>query len=414
MMFNLRFAYLMVGIALANTSMAQVDLLQDGTLPYDTTTSIFANFDLYRSDNSNSISREFGEKFVSGGHINRGIKDRLRSELNPLNNYGASTHIGANIIYFPEGKKYGFGVGYEFTSFQSLQFTDDLFELIFYGNQGFGNRPAVLTDSRFLNYATNKISFTAVEKSTGSFLSLGIYGGVKYASSGLVDGNLTTSYSHAGEQSYASEVSVNASNYTSENFEPDGFYGNNIGLGISAGYNWKFGKHQFSIRGTDIGFIYQSGAEYRDTSGTFTFSGIEWNYGSDSNLGNAFQTLEDSISPAVRVSSGNLRALHARFKLRYFTPLNSKLSIALTGRYVFDLNFDPELTAALNYHLNKANNLLWIDGSVGGFNLYSIGFGAQFGFGKASILTIGTRHATGLFYRESKALSAYLSYALRL
>lgn len=400
-------------LLMAVSSMAQVDLLQDGSLPYDTTTSIFANIDLYRVDNSNSISREFGEKFAFGGYLNRGLKDRLFNQLEEVNHYGASTHLSANVIYFPQGKNYGLGVGYEFTSFQSLQFTDDLFELVFYGNQGFDNRLANLSSSRFLNYSTHKFSFTAVEKSSGSFVSLGLYGGLRHSSAHIWEGYLTTAYTNTDEQSFASEVDL-AGYYNSENFSPEGLFGNNIGAGISAGFNFNLGKHQFSVLGADIGFLYQSGAEIRDTSGTFTFSGVNWDYGSDSNVGNAFQSLEDSISPAVRVSQGKLRVLPARFKLRYFTPINTRLSIAATGRYVFDLEFNPELTVALNYHLKNSNNVLWIDGSVGGFNIYSVGFGAQLGFGKASILTIGTRHAAALFYRESTALSAHLTYALRI
>lgn len=408
-----RFASVVAALIVSVPSMAQVDLLQDGSLPYDTTTSIFSNVDLYRVDNSNSISREFGEKMAFGGHINRQIKDRLYNQLDPVNNYGASSHLSANVIYFPEGKNYGLGVGYEFTSFQSLQFTNDLFELVFYGNQGFDNRPANLSSSRFLNYSTHKFSFTAVEKSSGSFVSLGLYGGLRHSSVHIWEGYLITAYTNTDEQSFASEVDL-AGYYNSEYFSPEGLFGNNIGAGINVGFNWNFGKHQFSMQGADIGYLYQSGAEIRDTSGTFSFSGVNWDYGSDSNLGNAFQSLEDSISPAVRVSKGKLRVLPARFKLRYFTPVNTRLSIAATGRYVFDLEFNPELTVALNYHLNKTNNILWIDGSVGGFNIYSVGIGAQFSFGKASILTIGTRHAASLFYRESTAVSAHLSYALRL
>ena len=409
-----KFAPFLVAIILTNTSVAQVDLLQDGSLPYDTTTTVFANVNLYRCDNSNSISMEFGEKMVRGGHIDRGIKDRIYGNLETLNNYGASTYISANAIYFPENKKYGFGVGYELTSYQYAQFSDDLFELVFYGNEGFGNQQADLSSSSFLNYISHTISFTAVEKSTGSFVSLAVHGGFRYMETSIDKGSLSTSYTNSGEQSLASEVEINARYFLSEEFESQGLFGNNIGVGVNVGYNLKFGKHLVSVQGKDIGFNYVSGTELRDTSGTFNFSGIDWDYGSDSNPTNAFESLEDSISPDTRVSAGKLRVLPARFKLRYFTPISKKFSIAITGRYIFDLGFNPEGTAAVNYHLNQSKTVVWIDGTVGGFNRYSVGLGAQIGIGNTSIFTIGTRHATGFFYREATALSAYASYALRL
>ncbi|MCA1762196.1 MAG: hypothetical protein LC664_04265 [Flavobacteriales bacterium] len=384
------------------------------TLPYDTNSTVFANIGIHRHDNSNAISRELGEKFLFGGHIDAGMKDRVYQNLDPMNNYGASSEISADFIYFPDGKEVGFGVGYEFTSYQSLQFTADLFELVFYGNQGFNDRPADLSGTTFRNYNAHRISFTAVQKSTGSFVSLGLYSGLRYSESSVNTGDVRTHYSDVNGETVPSEVDIYALGFYAEDFTSDRFLQNDLGLGVSMGVNWNIGKHQFSAQAKDIGVIHVSGAEIRDTSGTFTFSGINWDLGSNSNPGDVFETLEDSLSPSQRTSSGKLRMLPAQFKLHYFTPLSQKFSIAATGRYVFDLEFEPEITAALNYHINTANTLIWLDGSLGGYNFYSFGLGAQVDIGNSSIISIGTRHATGLFYREASAFSASVKYALRL
>lgn len=394
-------------------SMAQVSWLQDGRMPYNDSTKFFLQIQGERSDYSNALSREFVQTALFGGYIDNELKSNANSHLNGTNNYAGLLNTSVYFTLFPDSSKFGFSVGYEFVNMASIQFSDDLYNLAMYGNSMFGEETIDLGNSKENYIQYQKFAFGLVQKSSGAFISLGLYDGMDYINYDLGNMKMSTQYKTQNGVDYAESVVINTNNFSSsQNNKADNVFESGYGFGLSGGYQLKTKVGNFNVSVRDLGMMRWNELSSRDTSGNFNYDGLYWDFGSDSQDSDIFKSLKDSIVPNEQIEDKWV-VLPGNVELSYFTSTDRKLSAAITASYRWGINLNPELQATGIYHI-KNDNMVWVNGSVGGFYGASVGLGASFTFLKSSSLSIGSKYITGWVSQNGRATNVFLQYNLRL
>lgn len=384
----------------------------DGSLPFDTTTSVLINIRADRFDQSNALTREFYQKLGFGGYLSETAKDEAREGLNSTNHYSGGMQPGLRLTFLNNSGKYGYIVAYEYSQLSDLNFSDDLFNLAFEGNSYFKSDPADLSDTRFQNQSYQHINFGLIEKVTGSFLSLGIYDGIRYQSAHVNRASLRTEYNTIDDYSYASEISLEAENLmindAIRSYSP---FRNGYGFGLSGAYNLKTDIGHFSAEIRDLGLMRWT-IHSADTSGTFHFEGLNWHPDAEGKTEDFFDTLRDSLKIHSEQDKKWV-ALPTKLSLSYISqPMNDYFFSARLS-YYFTMGYYPELTLSLLKKYGERNTV-WVSVNAGGFNYFDLGLGTQIRFFERSFLTLGTRNLSGLLLNKGHAQSVFVEFMLKL
>src|SRR5690554_1919302 len=193
------------------SSYGQIDPLRNGDLPYDSATTYLIEVAADRYDVRNSLNRSFIQKLFFGGYIDNDLKQSVADRFNGSNYYRGSMSPSANFTLFPDFAKYGYTFSYRYTNYIDLEFTDDLFDLIFYGNSGTAGRRAILSKSNITYQTYHSFSFGLVGKKSGSFLNLGIYDGIDYRNYKFGSTVFQTEYEKFGENEFAEHIQLSTS-----------------------------------------------------------------------------------------------------------------------------------------------------------------------------------------------------------
>lgn len=387
-------------------------ILNDGTLPFDSTSSVIINIQADRFDQSNALTRVFYQKLAFGGYISENAKEGVDKGLKATNHYGGGMQPGLSLTFLRDSAKYGYTVAYRYTQLSSAQFSDDLFNLIFRGNSYFGTDPANLSNSKFKNQSYQHIDFGLMDQKSGSFLSIGIYDGITFKNISVDEANFLTEYNTINGISYAEQVSLLTNNLRIEesknSYSP---FKNGFGIGVSAAYNLKTDIGFFSAEIQDLGLM-RWNIEQSDTSGAFIFEGMDWNPDLDRSDGNIIDNLKDSLH-LHSTSESKWAALPGMISLRYISPTNGKFFTSARLRYYYTLGYFPELTVSVNKKYGE-RNIFWISANAGGYNYFDIGFGTQIQFFERSFLTLGTRNLSGLLLNNGHAESIFVQFLLKI
>jgi hypothetical protein len=392
--------------------LSQSYFLQDGSLVYDSLTSGLVQLGGLRIDQSNALNRELLSKIAFGGHITDEAKNNIQNNLDRQNYYGGETSATISYTWFHPVKNHGWSISYDYRSLNSLEFTDDFYTLVLYGNNQFRDVPARLGASSLKTFNYQSLSLGWIDKKTGSNLQFGIYDNRSFSDLELSETTLQTTYNSSGDFSFAEELHLQAGSYSSSLSNGSSLFSSGIGFGFSGEYIFKIDKSQFILGFEDLGLMYFNGLEESDTSGVFEYSGFNWNIGDESPLNDVFNTLEDSLSPAVNEVDKWIM-LPIFFKISYISPNFGNFYLRADGAYRIQMNFRPELGIALNYRLNESN-AVWIRPAFGGFSDFSIGVGTQLNLFENTLIQVGSNHLFGILSKEGRASSLYLSLVHRL
>ncbi len=408
-----RLIYISVFLCVSSLCFSQNPILNDGTLAFDSTSSVIISIHADRFDQSNALTRDFFQKLSFGGYISEDSKQGVAKGLKATNHYGGGMQPGLNLTFLRDSAKYGYTVAYRYTQLSSAQFSDDLFNLIFRGNSYFGSDPANLSDSKFMNQSYQLIDFGLMDQKTGSFLSVGIYDGIKFQNFSTDDAGFLTQYNTISGISYADKVSLTTQNLVIEESENSySPFKNGFGFGLNGAYNLKTDIGFFSAEIQDIGII-RWNIEQSDTSGTFEFEGMDWNPDLEDTDGNI-------IAKSQRQSSNpfDKRNQMGSPSGDDFTPLcfSHRLeNILPQPRYaiIYSFGYYPELTVSVNRKYGE-RNVLWFSANAGGYNYFDIGLGTQIQFFERSFLTLGTRNLSGLLLNNGHAESLFVQFLLKI
>ncbi len=129
---------------------------------------------------STSIGKDIAKSFFYGGFIDDAMKVQTSSRQRVINRFGFD--LNSEIEYrshktklFKDSTK-GFLLKYGIYNFSAIQYSEDVFDLLFYGNSAFIGDTALLTGSRFDSYTFQKIGFGWFDKYSKSSFTLNAIG----------------------------------------------------------------------------------------------------------------------------------------------------------------------------------------------------------------------------------------------
>jgi len=386
--------------------------LQDGELAFDSLSTNLIRIGAERIDESNALSREMLSKFLFGGHISDSEKTQVRNRLEGQNYYGGKTTPDLTYTNFQPNKDFGVSVSYRYRNLSSFQFTDDLYTMIFYGNNEFRESPAVLGKSSLKVFNYQSLSIGLVNKKSGSNISLGLYDNRVYSEIGISETTLNTVFNSSQPYPFAEEISLQAGSYSSRQSTGQSLFSSGIGIGLSGEYSFELDGSQFILEVQDLGAMYIKNLQISDTSGVFEYGGFDWDIGEESPLNNVFSTLEDSLSPSIREADEWIM-LPALFSLSYISPMFGNFYLRADGNYRVEMGFNPELGVAINYRVNN-DNTFWVRPVVGGFSDFSVGVGAQLNVFEKTLMQFGSNHLFGIVSGGGRSTSLFIQLIQRI
>ena len=148
---------------------------------------------------STSIGKDITKSFFYGGFINDGMKGQTSSRQQLINRFGID--LNSEIEYrnhtskiFKDSTK-GFLLKYGIYNFSAIEYAEDVFDLLFYGNSAFIGDTAFLTGSRFDSFSFQKIGFGWFDKYSKSSFTLNAIGVHNIISGRIENGSLYQSAS---------------------------------------------------------------------------------------------------------------------------------------------------------------------------------------------------------------------------
>ena len=148
---------------------------------------------------STSIGKDITKSFFYGGFINDGMKGQTSARQQLINRFGID--LNSEIEYrnhmskiFKDSTK-GFLLKYGIYNFSAIEYAEDVFDLLFYGNSAFIGDTAFLTGSRFDSFTFQKIGFGWFDKYSKSSFTLNAIGVHNIISGRIENGSLYQSAS---------------------------------------------------------------------------------------------------------------------------------------------------------------------------------------------------------------------------
>lgn len=225
--------------------------------------------------NSSSINRTLSSKFIRGGFIDETIKNDVSSKQKDMNRMGAFygsefEYRNYNLNLF---KDWGSLVKFEYGSLSGVNYTNDLFDLVFFGNDPFKGRKMDFSGTNLLSTTYQKIGFGIVKAKSKSSISLNFY-------------NVSNrTYSNFQEVSFLQNTGNDEVDMTLKgefSTKNNNKFSQGVGIGIDVDFILPFNlKKDKSIyvqfQAKNIGLLYMHrGQNYYEVDTTILFSGLEF------------------------------------------------------------------------------------------------------------------------------------------
>lgn len=302
--------------------------------------SITAEADFFY--NSTVITNEFVRGFYTGKYLDNDIKSRVSDNLVAHNRFGAEFHYGIKYTLLPDSlwgsDKWEVSFGFSNHAFVNMEFTEDLFNLVFYGNGMFEDDTAHVGNLSFNNLNYQKITAELVDGTNGSTVSLSVINGQRMNIIDISKGGLYTA--PLGEWI---DFDVNAEVQRSDTSTSSIGSMNGWGLGTDLKWNFQLGGAArdwgwYSLAISDLGFIaWNKNAQQYINDTLYNYQGFEIDLDNPSiHVG----SVEDTLG--IRYTSGSL-----------LTVLPVKVTMEKIARYVegepFQTIFGVDHRLGVNY-----------------------------------------------------------------
>jgi hypothetical protein len=143
---------------------------------------------------STSVENAFLNRFLFGGIISEEVKDRTWNKHNPINRLGADLQTEAEFRNYNSNlfgkEKFGWLMKGGYYNYAGLLYSQDLFGMTFYGNEGYLGESIDFSGTRGSGWSFQKIGFGIIDKKSKSNLSLNAYSVSNYGSLGISNGAL--------------------------------------------------------------------------------------------------------------------------------------------------------------------------------------------------------------------------------
>lgn len=367
----------------------------------------------------NAITNSFINKFINGGFIDNDLKDKqeLTTEENLLSggfNFGINAMLAPDSLF--GSNRFGWVIGLSHVDDLSARFTNDVFNTVFYGNKSYAGKTADLSNTGVRYQRFQQLNIGFFEKSTLSYVSLGVVRGNLFADLTLADAGLFTE--ETGE--YV-ELSADGRFHISDTANTSGLVMNGIGgvvnfeLNFPVHFNNRPEKPSYlRFGGHNVGFTrWNKETVNYELDSTYHYEGfLIDDLAEFGNLDQSAENVVDSLVPDASYES-YIMTTPGWFYLSWFSPLGKSLFYELEVRtkiYAFHL---PELKARLIYKPGE-RWLAGVNATYGGYGGYESSSAFRGGIflsafiGNHFMVHAESDHITGWFMENAKGRSAYL------
>lgn len=343
--------------------------------------------------------------FRYGGTFTDAMKSSAKDRLQTINRVGGE--LSTSIYYCNPNlkvyKDYGVFAAFQMTQSIGVEFTDDAYNLAFYGNQSFINDTAWLQRTGFHNTGYKSMTL-GINKGNRlriglSFLSYG-YNDLATVQQGYVATDTTNQQLTAKINTEFSQFSTGKSSIW-----------NNRGNGIAVNFEWFIPLNpmkpgQMAVAGVQNFGIQWSKITDTRVDTTYTYSGF--NINSIDNLGQTIGGVNLKDTLHITQSTMRYNSLMPFQVYFYKLPDNKKVSSIYGFRYQVDSHAIPLLYAGAQIKIGEKGGISPYF-SYGNFNKYGIGLSVQKQFEHLSI-SINTKNMLGVV--SSKAYGKSLNFSI--
>jgi len=379
-------SFLIVSIVLTHSALcytqSMLPLQQDTTLFDYSNEVIFSGVADYQST---SVGKDITKRFFYGGFIDDEMKGASSSRQQLVNRFGID--INTDIEYrnhkrdFFKDSTIGYLLKYGFYNFSGIQYTEDVFDLLFFGNSSFIGDTAFLSGSQFSSYTFQKIGFGWFDKISKSSLTINAIG-VHNSLSGVI--NKGELYQSASIDSV--DFSLDAV-YKSSNSQT--FCGFGIALDLDYRFNMPKGDSEFiyfQLMAKNLGLVFMPDVKQSRIQGELAYDNYTINDLLNSQT--LFQNTDETFglfADTMEVQD-NWRLLPAMLQFTKLIDRNSsqKLQGFYGARAYLSSSFMPMFFVGIDVHPIKRYRF-GLQASYGGFSNLRWGMYSDLQFDKFSI-----------------------------
>jgi len=348
---------------------------------YGTSINLHAEYEL----NSTAIQNDLIDKFIYGGNIDSATKAHSQKRLQAKNRIGGNYFAGATAFFGAKDSKYRFIAGLKQVELVNASFSDDVFNLGFYGNKMFEGKTANIGNVNINHFKYQEIKLGLIWDNIDTTAKLGFSLSYLKGQSLL---QINTGAASIYTASDASQIDFNAhgSVIMSDTGKGKNGIANFNGNGMSAEffadmpYTSALGPSKFFVSVNNLGFIkWNPNTVYYNADTSYIFKGVTVN--------NVFQLNDASVKNLTKDSLVKKLTQHGRQSVSTNLPMSlfilhtinfSKLFALNTGfRYFFNGNYKPYLYAEGQFTLHK-NFTATAHIGYGGYGKLSGGVNVEF------------------------------------
>ncbi|MEI8203097.1 MAG: DUF5723 family protein [Bacteroidota bacterium] len=358
--------------------------------------------------NSNGLTNEFINAYYQGDFISQDIKNRSLKRMNSINSLGymLQTELEWNHVLKNQDNPTHLFIKIAQHTIDEMRYTDDLFRLVFYGNNDFIEKTAKFTRSGFqsLNYMQIKAGLTYNFPDKSGFHTLKVAMGLNLGQNHMkVDVNNGEFYTQTGGQHVY--VGLNANIQQTDTANSSFFKFNGWGPNLDLAYQYTF-KHQNSIGISieNLGYIEWNNQSFDHSIDTaIHFRGVEINdiFNIPKDI---FKNELDSLKNEIVFSSNKSQYITytpINLKLFYIQPLfKNKFLLTVEGGYTVFSYQKPYIGIQALWHISP---LFFLTPMIqyGGYGDMNIGASAGFSQWKGFSLLIYSQFLNGLISPSS-------------
>jgi hypothetical protein len=371
---------------------------------------------------SNGFQNAMMNKFIFGGYIDQGMKDKALSKMNGYSQMGINLNYNMT-AFFGRKSKYAYLIGVKNHEIFNATYTKDFYQLLLYGNKPFLDKTANFSGTNINALRFQEIKFGAIFYKIDTSAKMGV--SVSFLK---------------GEQLFYIKANKNSSLYTN----PDGtelIFQSNFSMAVS---DTSTKKNIFSFNGVGASADIFFETPYKSKIGTLSILSvsasnigfIHWRknsiqYSSDSTIRfdgyhvNSFLDLKDSTLQKINTDSALKQITNARqeeFNTNIPTNLliinkiyfGKQLFALKTGfRYMFHSNYKPYIFMEPEYRIHK-NFIVSLHVGYGGYTRLNTGLSLVYDT-KSWFVKLGSNSLQGyILPKETYGQGVYLSVAKKI
>ncbi len=361
---------------------------------------------------STGIPQNFMNKFLFPGFIDKALKDEASESLKNGNIFGGELTTDFHLYLQPGSlTKNGFwGIGFGSNLEGNLNFSKDLFNLVFYGNQPYAGKNLNLDNTYFESVSYSYLDFTLgksydeVKGRSSYWIDLGIVFGHNFTSFQLPTASIFTEISG----NYL-DIAIKDGNMAFSDTMTSSLV-KGIGGKVNLNYSYTTNSLKLLLQVKNIGGITWTSATSTDIDTTLRFEGID--------VSNIFQLSDSVLNEVTSIDSlldsekeNSFVMLPINFNL-YYKQQFGKLAIDVNARYRLFTNYNPYLRVGAYYKLPIFTPGVTV--AYGGYGAAQVGINTELNFLKKLKIVLGTNNVLGAITpKVSTALDAYVGVKLK-